>query len=51
MNAIIFIAVPGLSSDSPRHKEYWGGGGVETTEKISQIKVTENSLIYCSRNT
>jgi hypothetical protein len=45
----MLIVVPGLSSDSPRHREY--GGEVEMTGKISQIEVTENSLIYCSRTT
>jgi len=43
--------VTGLSSDPPRHREYPGEGGGETTWKIRQIEVTENSPFYWSRKT
>jgi hypothetical protein len=36
------------SSDPPSSQEMSGGGGMETTDTIRQIEVTENSLFYCS---
>ena len=43
---LIVGIVPGFSSDPPPKREY--GGWMETTGKIDQIEITENSLFYCS---
>ena len=38
--------VPGFCSDPPCHREYQGGGTMETTGEMCQIETTENLLFY-----
>ena len=43
--------LPVTPSDPPPSQGISGGRGGDTTRKICQIEVTENSLLYCSRVT